>query len=169
MDCNRFELCIESLEKNDIKESGCLSTDCLSSFDTRSKVVVEENKKKYELINDQHEKVGCFHVDGGMIKSKGSVKCDNLLIDINSKVAVFVELKGTDLKHALEQVDATMKSLSLGLAGYRTYARIVTSNRTNVPDIHACPQYIALNRKILRAKGNIKIHSKILSERISTL
>lgn len=164
MDCNNFKSCIVSLENCDKKEQSCSQSGCLKSFDDRKKIVVEEKKKKYQLNNSKTDKVACFHVDGGMITSQDSIKCDNMLVDIDSKLAIFVELKGTDLKHALEQVNATLNKLLPGLSNYRIFARIVTSNRTNVPNIKTCPQYVTLSKNVMKNKGNIIIHANIIED-----
>lgn len=169
MDCSRFGLCIDSLSANNQKLVNCSETECLKSYDARKSVVVEENKKKYELINSKFDKIANFHIDGGMLSTNSTVRCDNLLVDIDSQVAIFVELKGTDLRHALEQVYATVMLLSQDLAQYQTYARIVTSSKTNVPNIKACPQYVRLNKKIREKRGNIDIHTNIISENVAGL
>jgi len=169
MECNSFKLCINSLEKSDKKEATCSLSECLKSYDKRNKVVVEENRKKYELINHNSDRIANFHVDGGMISSNSTIKCDNLLVDIDAKVAIFIELKGIDLKHALEQVDAMVTRLSPDLQNYRISARIITSNRTNVPNIKTCPQYIALNRKILTNRGSVGIRANIISETVANV
>lgn len=68
-------------------------------------------------------------------------------------------MKGTDLAHALEQVNATIDLLSGDISGYSKCARIVTSNRTNVPNIKANPKYVRLHKK-----ADVKIAANILEE-----
>lgn len=169
MECNNFRLCITNLEEKGKKSEKCTYSKCLTSYDSRKKVVIEENRKKYELLNPNSDRIANFHIDGGMIPSPNITKCDNLLIDTDSDVAIFIELKGTDLKHALKQIEVMIDKLSNDLMNYRIFARIVTSNRTNVPNIKTCPQYVALNRKVLKNHGNISIHSNIISENISNI
>lgn len=169
MKCNDFKGCVDSLEKNGQKDRKCLLPACLKSYDTRKLAVVEEKKKKYELTNLKADHIAVFQIDSGMISVPNEMKCDNLLLDIDLKLAVFVELKGTDLKHALEQVDVTVDRLLPGLPNYRIFARIVTSNRTNVPNIKSCPQYVRLKRKILANKGDVNIHANMIAENIENL
>ena len=165
MDCNNFAECIDSLEKNRI--GSCDSRECIMSSDTRKIVTFEENKKKYVLNNITRDEIVRFHVDGGMFTSNDVQKCDNLAVDIDSKIAIFVELKGTDLRHGLEQISVVLNRLEQGLNKYRIYARIVTSNRTNVPNIRVCPQYVALNRKVQQYGGDVMVKPNIITEDIS--
>ena len=169
MDCNNFKACVTELENSHSILKSCPLTQCLLSYDDRPMAVVEENKKKYALVNRNRDKIARFQIDDGMISSQNIVKCDNLVIDTDSKFAVFVELKGTDLKHAFVQVDETVTRLLSGIPGYRIYARIVTSNRTNVPNIKACPQYVALSKKIMCRKGNVVVHSGVITDDAVTM
>jgi hypothetical protein len=163
--CNNLDKCIETLEKEKQKYAACSISNCLQQVDMRKQIVVEENKKKYELKNKDHI-VAVYQVDGKLISSKEISKCDNLIVDLDSKIAIFVELKGSNLRHAFEQIDSTITQLEPYLKPYTMCARIVTSNRTNVPNIKACPQYRALNRRIHGKGGNIRIASNSLSEEI---
>ena len=164
MDCNNLSRCISSLKQSGKKDLGCSVSNCLKNYDDRKKVVVEENKKKYELINSKSDKIAVFQVDGGMISSQSDKKCDNLMMDVDSKLAIFIELKGSDLKHALIQVDQTIARTIPVLLGHRVFARIVTSSRTNVPDIRTCPQYINLVKRVAANRGNVNIRANIITE-----
>ncbi|MEL5894362.1 hypothetical protein AAE250_12815 [Bacteroides sp. GD17] len=54
------------------------------------------------------EEVEKHKIDGSIINDTQSNKCDFLFI-CNKQKFFFVELKGTDIKHALTQIDATMQ------------------------------------------------------------
>ena len=43
-----------------------------------------------------------------MVQDKNTIKCDNLVLDTTGMKAIFVELKGTDLAHALQQINQTI-------------------------------------------------------------
>lgn len=156
MECNRYH-CFNELRQNESAVK--CDRQCLETFDTRKHVSISENKKKYLLHNISEDLMAVFHVDGGMIQSNDILKCDNLILDVTSMKAVFIELKGTDLAHAFKQVNSIIDLLSDDIAGYSKYARIVTSNRTNVPNIKANPNYVRLHKK-----ADIKIAANILEE-----
>ncbi len=156
MECNRYN-CFSELRQN--KSTVKCDRQCLKTFDSRKHISLSENKKKYLLHNVSEDLMAVFHVDGGMIKSNDILKCDNLILDVSSMKAIFIELKGTDLAHALEQVNATIDLLSGDISGYSKCARIVTSNRTNVPNIKANPKYVRLHKK-----ADVKIAANILEE-----
>ncbi len=163
MECNRKVCFKELIDKNPIMSSSC-NRDCLISFDDRKNISISENRKKYLLHNDLRNNMAVFHVDGAMVQDKNTIKCDNLVLDTTGMKAIFVELKGTDLAHALQQINQTIDMMRDDISNYTKYARIVTSNRTNVPNIRANPEYIKLYKK-----ANVKVSANLIEEKISSL
>ena len=163
MECNRKVCFKELIDKTPIMSSSC-DRDCLISFDDRKNISISENRKKYLLHNDLSNYIAVFHVDGAMVQDNDKIKCDNLLIDATGMKAIFVELKGTDLAHALQQINQTIDMMRDDISDCTKYARIVTSNRTNVPNIRANPEYIKLYKK-----AEVKISANLIEEKISSL
>lgn len=101
----------------------------------RSVVSVSENGKTYKANVAEGLKSAAFQVDGEIIND--GAKCDKYLAALDTKkdnqngVAVFIELKGKDISHAIDQLEATLKSRQ-----FQPYpqhddivrARIVTAN-----------------------------------------
>lgn len=83
------------------------------SWNTRKSVAVGERGQKY-LVNFSKECLAAVYaIDGGIIKNSNVVKCDKLvLVDIENQkfLELFVELKGGNIQHAIEQVEATLKN-----------------------------------------------------------
>ena len=163
MECNRKVCFRELINKNPVMSSSC-NRDCLISFDNRKNISISENRKKYLLHNDLSNYIAVFHVDGAMVRDNDKIKCDNLLIDATGMKAIFVELKGTDLAHALQQINQTIDMMRDDIPNCTKYARIVTSNRTNVPNIRANPEYIKLYKK-----ANVKVSANKIEEKIRSL
>ena len=163
MECNRKVCFKELIDKNPVMSSSC-NRDCLISFDDRKNISISENRKKYLLHNDLRNNMAVFHVDGAMVQDKNTIKCDNLVLDTTGMKAIFVELKGTDLAHALQQINQTIDMMRDDISNCTKYARIVTSNRTNVPNIRANPEYIKLYKK-----ADVKISANLIEEKISSL
>lgn len=168
MACKNVQLCFSSISNCGNKYEKCDRSDCLKWCDKRSAVVVNENKKKYELKNNGKE-IAVFQVDGEMIKSKEMIKCDSLLYARTGDLVILVELKGADLKHGLEQIKNTLDFIEKKADRARFYGRIVTSNRTNVPNLRTCPQYVELQKKFMRKQGNIKIETNVISDDVAKL
>ena len=78
---------------------------------TDSKIKFEEKKKVVIFNNPQRKTCLKVQVDGCVIKSTQETKCDNLLVEDNGNEH-FVELKGTDVAHALKQLDGTILKLT---------------------------------------------------------
>lgn len=78
------------------------STDSKIKFEEKGKSIVFVNSARKPYIKVQVD--GCQIVDGE--------KCDNLLVDEEVGNEYFVELKGTDVAHALRQLDRSISLLS---------------------------------------------------------
>lgn len=81
----------------------------------RAKVSVSENGKRYLLITNGKEESVVYAVDGNIVKE--GLKCDKLVLVKRSSKDVkpekwteaFVELKGVDTNHAIDQLRQTLK------------------------------------------------------------
>jgi hypothetical protein len=69
-----------------------------------SKIKLRENGRQAVFLNPERTAYFVIHVDGELIKN--AVACDYVLAK-NGTGEVCVELKGTDVDHAVEQVYAT--------------------------------------------------------------
>ncbi len=90
-------------------------------------IVCEENGKQARFLNGNQCTIQRIHVDGCVIP-KGEIACDYLVRHIAEEpyAEYFVELKGTDVKHAIEQLEASIKQLGEKQASIR-YAIVVSS------------------------------------------
>ena len=71
-------------------------------------IALKERRSTFHFLNPDRKNVKCIEVDGCAIVEGN--KCEHLLIDSNN-VEYFIELKGRDLKHALEQLEASIQQL----------------------------------------------------------
>lgn len=81
----------------------------------RTSLSLKEQRTIYRLEFSTRRACASFHIDGDIIKN--GLKCDFLVLAkqeessvSNYWKAIFVELKGTDIEHALKQLDATMSN-----------------------------------------------------------
>lgn len=80
---------------------------------SRKNLSVGENGKKYSLTMSQGYMSAVYGVDGGIINDKTTIRCDKLiLIETASDKwsEVFVELKGQDIPHAIEQLESSLQN-----------------------------------------------------------
>ena len=89
-------------------------------------IVLEERRSKITFHNPQRRDVTMIKVDGCAITD--GPRCDHLLKDEGS-TEHFIELKGTDVRHAIEQLEASIKQLSDDIAKAK-YSFVIT---THVP------------------------------------
>ncbi len=142
---------------------------CVVYRDCRSNATCAEKGKRYNLINDGGYTISLFHVDGGMISGVQDVqKCDFLYVVFDSEcpTAIFVELKGTDIRHAIQQIKETIDRYGTALQR-RICARIVCST---VPRLYNDPSVSKLRKELMKHyNGNLKISEKNMDEKYSEL
>lgn len=82
--------------------------DLCSTTTTDSKVVVQENKSRFEVQNNSRLTLRKVQVDGCLIKDN-SQKCDWIIeVDDQVKRALYIELKGCDVDKAISQLKSTL-------------------------------------------------------------
>ena len=76
-----------------------------------TKIVLKENKSKITFLNPNQDEVLTIKVDGCVISDNDTLRCDYALIPADD-IEIYVELKGSDISHAVEQIKSTIESLS---------------------------------------------------------
>lgn len=165
MICNKWKECIHDVTEFSEKNVPCKMHKmdkgfCILSCDKRTRIVCSDHGKKYTLVNRGGTIAINYRMDGGIIKEDKSVplgtkKCDNVIIlPKGEMIAVLVELKGNDVRHAMHQLSDVLKEFSNVFCECgKIYARCATNR--NIPNILAEPEYVKLKRSIGK-KGNIK-------------
>lgn len=149
---------------------------CIAFLDKRSQISCEEKGKTYILDQSkeyQRHEVIKFRVDKGIITdpeaSKG-YKCDNALLIRDSDTVVLVELKGTDTRHAIQQLAATLfqeKLYPVWKSQQRVFGRVVC--KSTPPRIQNTDEYMDLKEALLLLNGNLKIAEEIMVEKYQEL
>lgn len=98
----------------------------------RQKIIVsEENRVQHRGINNDENRVRQIKVDGDMwTRGTGTIRADYLLLNEDKKTAYIIELKGSDIEHALEQIKNTDTNLSEALSGFEKFWRLVYRTST---------------------------------------
>ncbi|MBQ9983270.1 MAG: hypothetical protein IJP29_01640 [Lachnospiraceae bacterium] len=113
--------------------------------------------------------VTVYHVDGGIIYNESNMaKCDYLYVvdDEMHPSAIFIELKGKNIHHAMQQLHSTMMQFSSEFKQYRKYARIICSA---VPRIANDPNTLKLMKEMKKQNIDINMQEHSMSEDYSTL
>lgn len=128
---------------------------------TQPSFISAENKCEHRGINVNHHYGRHFKIDGGVFpRSCSEEKCDYLLLNDTDKRAYFIELKGSDLEKAIEQVENTIRLLREGIVGYTIFRRIIYRSGT-----HDIQGSAALKWRKQHPTAIIK--SRVLEENIS--
>ena len=119
----------------------------INSHDTRQTIVLKEPREssEFRLENNSGKEIVVYKIDGGVIDNTNVLKCD-FGIFTEDNILYFIELKGTDYIHALEQMLSTIDILivSLQTSVGQLNARIVLS-KMRVPDINVTKEKILQN------------------------
>ncbi len=108
----------------------------------------KKNPQYHKGLNPRKAYVTQYQIDGVVIKT-GS-RCDYLLMNEESQTAYLIELKGSDLVKAAEQIEATERILGKELAVYRKLYRIV-AKKCKTQEIHSS----SYRKYQLRWKGRL--------------
>lgn len=135
----------------------------LLSADNRKIVQFEENGMVYKGINNGLKHALRYDVDGAMI-SGGTKRCDKAIFLPDSETVYLIELKGTDLKKAAEQISQTMLTLHSNLDGCVVHGRVICT-RIPTPDIRST-QVMRLELALAKKNGTFRKGCRLLSEDI---
>lgn len=117
------------------------------------------NPQYHKANNIAKAYVTHYKIDGVVMKT-GS-RCDYLLLNEQSRVAYLIELKGSDLVKAAEQLEATEHYLRQCISGYQMQYRIV-ANKCKTQEIRSS----AYRKYQIRWKGRLMQKTGFLEENI---
>lgn len=84
-----------------------------------------------------------FRLDGDIFEQQKI--CDFLVLNDTKKDAYFIELKGSDIEHGVEQLETTAQKFQKELAGYAFYYRLVFS-KARTHDVNGS-KFLGFKRK----------------------
>lgn len=115
---------------------------------------------EYRYKNDSSNHLAKYRVDGGLISD--GAKCDFLLLNCERKQSYFIELKGSDISRAIDQIDGSIDKLKADLPEFAFFARIVLS-RVNTTKLRM-EKYLRLEKKVKSLKGNLQQQTRLMEE-----
>lgn len=132
-------------------------------------VSCKEKNRNYQYENTQGNHIVLYRMDGGVINDNTTAKCDHLLVIGGQKlISVLVELKGNDVPHGIEQIEATLGEFPLFFKNcYRVHARIIATQ--TVPNIMATQKVLKLKKKLKRMNGTLQIRTRLFKEKDNEL
>lgn len=136
-----------------------LSTDCIQYSGTKKDCPVSQKGKTYRIINTANAILTVYAVDPCLIPDKQQKKCDYLVIAHcqDTMKALFIELKGSDITSAIQQIESSLRILGNSLRNYQVFGRII--GRRVTPNIKS--RSSRLEEKLRQLGGNLQIVSAI--------
>ncbi len=138
---------------------------CFDFAEQKNKIVTctdEKSSTKYIYENDSLDNLSKYRVDGCLINDDDS-KCDFLLLNCTKGISYFIELKGSDLIKAVEQIDRSINVLHKDFKEYSVEARIVLT-RVNTTDLKST-KLIRLESKLKKLNGTLIKQTRQLTEK----
>lgn len=82
--------------------------------------------------NPNGHKVRQFKIDGEVLPAgTAPQRCDYLLLNDTAGVSYYIELKGTDIPKAIQQIESTVELISSSIPKYTKHFRIVYKSGTH--------------------------------------
>lgn len=168
MVCNKLRRCIAELSRTPQRLDPTCRLRCSKGVVTDSNPKFEENKKSVVFQNPNGREVICYCVDGGMVDDTTIEKCDGLFIALEPlHKAVFIELKGSNIKKAISQIGSTVELYKKDLKDFRQHGRIICSSAT--PRLHNEPYYMKLAKYFRDNGGSLLVKEKRHVESVESL
>lgn len=79
-------------------------------YRTDTKIVLQENRSKITFLNPNQDKILTIKIDGCVISDNNVLRCDYAIV-LSNEVEIYIELKGSDISHAVKQIESTIKLL----------------------------------------------------------
>jgi len=131
--------------------------DCIEFNDRRRVFTASEEGKTYTLNNLRNLEIAKVKVDGCMF-NENVKKCDWLFLIAEDKV-IFVELKGSDIRQGVKQLEETYNRLRNSIEVNEMWFRLSIGEKNSVPksirDNKVYKNLFAI------AKGNLKIGKRL--------
>ena len=102
---------------------------CEQFRDRRSNPSVTEKGKTFQLENRNKVEVACVKIDNCVFKQEDGIKCDYLFEVESKKQLFYVELKGSDIIKAINQIYETLKQTRSVYPGWVYEARVVAGGK----------------------------------------
>lgn len=129
----------------------------------RDLTVVKEKRCEYRLISKIKKRICKIQIDGCLIID--GIKCDYLLIDCIENKAYFIELKGSDFLHAINQISRSIEYLNNEISNCSVFARIVLT-KVNVPDLKNNPNILKFEKMLKKRGGTLRKETIRMEEKI---
>ena len=132
-------------------------------------VKVEEKNKSFILKNPDNERIKVIRIDNCVFDANDpDLRCDFLMRPLTIDSDLFIELKGTEIEHAVNQIASTIQyiySIDTGSAGRKRLGYIVGSRYPR--DDGRYKSAVKNLRKVHQCK--IKYRNKELTEDIENI
>ena len=107
-----------------------------SCHKNQKKIISQESGNRHVVDNPHQIDVYQYHVDGDILPKDDTSgeRCDYIVESSKQSkpIALIIELKGSDLLKAINQIEATIRRYKQQLANYEIYPRIVCHRITTI-------------------------------------
>lgn len=100
-----------------------------SRCEERQAIIVSKDygtKREHRAINVNRSNVSQYKIDGDVVRDQ-TIRCDFLVMNEDKRDAYLIELKGSDIEHAINQLETTAARFKSELRAYKIKYRIVCS------------------------------------------
>ena len=99
-------------------------------------IISEENGCKHIANNTGACDVRHYKLDGEVFTEPDEQRCDYLLLNDTKKRAYYIELKGSDIEKAIEQINNSEQMIKDSIKQYTSFYRIIYRTGTHTVNSH---------------------------------
>jgi hypothetical protein len=122
----------------------------------------------FYIKNNQQRKIEKHEVDDGLIKGEKSKKCDWLAVDVESGKEIYIELKGKNIEHAIEQLCISVEKLSPNKSSKKLAYAMLTRRPKTSQKIKNIKKSVLKSHKIVLEVKTIE-HTETIEKLIAYL
>ena len=111
----------------------------------------KEKNSEHIAVNIDNDFVRQIKIDGDVFERENTTerRIDYLVIDETKKTAYLIELKGSHVKSAFNQIEYSHEQLRNALQGYKIYWRVVCGSRTANLRTNDIKIYLKMNPQLI--------------------
>lgn len=134
---------------------------CLQFNDRRKQFVVKEGNSSIQFQNITQKTVSLYRVDGCLIEE--GRKCDFMMLVDEMAICHLIELKGSNIETAVEQIEATMTHFSKQLKEFQVIKAWIIASRVRTPALRSM-KIQKLKKRLKQHKGDLYIKTSGVRE-----
>ncbi len=133
---------------------------CIRDRDKSKIISASEKGKTFKIVNKSEKNFLKLLVDDCLIKNH-DIRCDYLFLNCDDDIAYFLELKGRNINHAIEQLSNSIDLIKPQFNSFKSINSYIVLSKVNTPDVNSS-KMIKFRKKLQNLNGELVYKEKKL-------